>query len=243
MTGDVILWVPGTTDLGELSEAIAAYLDSEKLGLGDVTRTVFAERLGEYLNPGSHPMHLVRDHRDPTIDDRALLQGSPDDDPRVKRFWELQPPAYDAVTTQQRQLEEPRNAEDWSVEKHPSFAFTGADGEDASADLTIIQRLGSVPVVVATAGNAEQLAAALLLHVFPDRAEAAEPFLLVEHRPEQGRFEHVGFADFRVRRDEQAPRVGDVVTRREVVERGEDLERERDLKPELTEAPRRGMRR
>jgi hypothetical protein len=127
--------------------------------------------------------------------------------------------------------------EEWNVEKRPSFSFIGADGQEAHADLTIIQRAGTVPVVVATAGSPEQLAAALLTQVFPSRAKETEPFLLVEHRPEQERFEHLDFADYRVRDEGRAPRIGDVIARREVVEPGEDLE------PELTQAPRRGLHR
>ncbi len=134
------------------------------------------------------------------------------------------------------------SSEDWTVEKRPGFTFTGPDGQQERADLTIIGRAGTVPVVVATAGHAEQLAAALLTHVFPDRAEAAEPFLLVEHRPEQQRFEHVNFADYRVRNEDHAPRIGDVTARR-VVEPGEDLEQERAVEPELTQTPRRRLQR
>jgi hypothetical protein len=140
---------------------------------------------------------------------------------------------------------EHRFDEEWSVEKRPGFAFIGADGQEARADLTIIERAGTVPVVVATAGHPAQLAAALLTHVFPSRAKETEPFLLVEHRPDQQRFEHLDFADFRVRHDEQVPRIGDVIARR-VVEQGEDLEHgqeQRSVGPELTQAPRRGLHR
>jgi hypothetical protein len=136
------------------------------------------------------------------------------------------------------------NELEWTVEKRPGFAFIGADGEEARSDLTIIQRAGTVPVVVATAGSPEQLAAALLTHVFRDRAKETEPFPLVEHRPDQQRFEHVDFADYRVRDEDRAPRIGDVIARR-VVEQGEDLEQEqeRSVEPELTQAPRRGLHR
>jgi hypothetical protein len=135
--------------------------------------------------------------------------------------------------------------EEWNVEKRPGFAFIGADGQEARADLTIIQRAGTVPVVVATAGSPEQLAAAILTQVFPSRAQEPEPFLLVEHRPDQQRFEHLAFADFRVRDEDHVPRIGDVIARREVVEPGEDLEQEqeRSVEPELTQAPRRGLHR
>jgi hypothetical protein len=138
------------------------------------------------------------------------------------------------------------NESEWTVEKRPGFAFIGADGQEACADLTIIERAGTVPVVVATAGHPAQLAAALLTHIFPARAKETEPFLLVEHRPDQQRFEHLDFADYRVRDEDHVPRIGDVIARR-VVEQAEDVEQEqeqeRSVESELTQAPRRGLHR
>ncbi|MGB8267571.1 MAG: hypothetical protein WCE44_14690 [Candidatus Velthaea sp.] len=73
--GEVVFWLPGTTDLAHFREAIEPYLDTRKLGLHDVSTAVFIERLGEHLNPGSHPAHKVEDWRDlPVRNDEAQAQ-------------------------------------------------------------------------------------------------------------------------------------------------------------------------
>jgi hypothetical protein len=113
---------------------------------------------------------------------------------------------------------------EWIVERHEAFVFRGPSGNPAIADVAIVTRDGSVPVVVATerednpgvsiTNGAEQLAAEVLLRLFPERAGESQPFRLVEHY-RAGSFDstmnEVTFANFELSRNGNVPRIGDVI--------------------------------
>jgi hypothetical protein len=124
-----------------------------------------------------------------------------------------------------------RTAHEWTVEQHAAFSFRGPSGNLAIADLAVVTRDGSMPVVVATerddnpgisiTNGAEQLAAQVLMRLFPERVGEQQPFRLVEHYRAasfgvglgniDATMKEVRFADFRLRHDRAAPRIGDVL--------------------------------
>jgi hypothetical protein len=109
------------------------------------------------------------------------------------------------------------------VEHFEAFTWKGPSGNPAIADLAIVTRDGSVPVVVATerddnpgvsiTNGPEQLAAEVLLRLFPERAGEDQPFRLVEYYRAStfdSTMMEVRFADWRVR-NARTPRVGDAL--------------------------------
>jgi|GEM_PF-4472150 hypothetical protein len=120
---------------------------------------------------------------------------------------------------------------EWVVDRYEAFPFRGPSGNPAIADLAIVTRDGAVPVVVATergdnpgisvTNGAEQLAAQVLIRIFPERIGQGQPFRLVEHYrggseiyfdgvrwTDKSSMQEVQFKDFRLR-GETVPRIGE----------------------------------
>jgi hypothetical protein len=166
---------------------------------------------------------------------------------------------------------------EWAVEQHPAFTFYGPSGNPATTDLSVVTRAGETPVVIATerddnrgvsvTNGAEQLAAQVLIYLFPESMFLGEkdvPFRMVMHTrgetaqvgerdfsQEEPTFHEALFADFQVRdKGEGVQRIGDVVNwrnfDREISEAlGQQKTEDRAEERTVSEAPasRRSLRR